>query len=62
MTSSLVENVVISGAGHTAMAETGKAMTVTQFDLAKLRSDWFRITLRDAAGRWRGQTLITNAI
>jgi len=26
-------------------------MTVTQFDLAKFRSDWFRITLRDAAGK-----------
>ena len=51
VTSSPVENVVISGAGHMAMAETGKDMTVTQFDLAKLRSDWFRITLRDAAGK-----------
>ena len=51
VTSSPVENVVISGAGHMAMTETGKAMTVTQFDLAKFRSDWFRITLRDAAGK-----------
>ena len=51
VTSSPVENVVISGAGHMAMAETGKAMTVTQFDLAKFLSDWFRITLRDAAGK-----------
>jgi hypothetical protein len=51
VTSSPVENVVISGAGHMAMAETGKDMTVTQFDLVKFRSDWFRITLRDAAGK-----------
>jgi hypothetical protein len=51
VTSSSVENVVISGAGHMAMAETGKDMTVTQFDLRKFRSDWFRITLRDAAGK-----------
>ena len=51
VTSSPVENVVISGAGHTAMAKTGKAITVTQFDLAKLRSEWFRITLRDAMGK-----------
>ena len=51
VTSSPIENVVISGAGHMAMAETGKAMTVTQFDLAKFRSDWFRITLRDASGK-----------
>ncbi len=51
VTSSPVENVVISGAGHMAMAETGKAMTMTQFDLAKFRSDWFRITLRNAAGK-----------
>jgi len=51
VTSSPVENVVISGAGHMAMAETGKNMTVTQFDLSKFRSDWFRITLRDAAGK-----------
>ena len=51
VTSSPVENVVISGAGHMAMAETGKDMTVTQFDLSKFRSDWFRITLRDAAGK-----------
>ena len=50
VTSSPVENVVISGAGHRAMAETGKSLTVTQFDLAELRSDWFRITLRDVAG------------
>ena len=39
VTSSPVENVVISGAGHMAMAETGKDMTVTQFDLAKFRSE-----------------------
>jgi len=51
VSSSPVENVVISGAGHMAMAETGKNMTVTQFDLSKFRSDWFRITLRDAAGK-----------
>jgi len=51
VSSSSVENVVISGAGHMAMAETGKNMTVTQFDLSKFRSDWFRITLRDAAGK-----------
>jgi hypothetical protein len=51
VTSSPVENVVISGAGHMAMAETGKDMTETQFDLGKFRSDWFRITLRDAAGK-----------
>ena len=44
VTSSPVENVVISGAGHMAMAETGKDMTVTRFDLAKFRSEWFRIT------------------
>ena len=50
VTSSPVENVVISGAGHMAMAETGKNLTVTQFNLAKLKSDWFRITLRDVAG------------
>ena len=62
VTSSPVEHVVISGAGHMAMAETGKDMTVTQFDLAKFRSDWFRITLRDAAGKWRGQTPTINAI
>ena len=49
--SSPVENVVISGAGHIAMAETGNAMTVTQFDLAKFSSDWFRITLRNEAGK-----------
>ena len=51
VTSTPIENVVISGAGHMAMAETGKDMTVAQFDLAKFRSDWFRITLRDAAGK-----------
>ena len=51
VSSSPVVNVVISGAGHMAMAETGKNMTVTQFDLSKFRSDWFRITLRDAAGK-----------
>ena len=51
VSSSPVENVVISGAGHMAMAETGKNMTVTQFDLSKFRSDWFRITLRDASGK-----------
>ena len=51
VTSSPVENVVISGAGHMAMAETGKNLTVTQFDLAEFRSDWFRITLRDTAGK-----------
>jgi len=51
VTSSPVENVVISGAGHMAMAETGKALTVTQFDLGKFRSDWFRITLCDSAGK-----------
>ena len=51
VSSSPVENVVISGVGHMAMAETGKNMTVTQFDLSKFRSDWFRITLRDAAGK-----------
>ena len=51
VTSSPIDSVVISGAGHMAMAETGKDMTFTQFDLAKFRSDWFRITLRDAAGK-----------
>jgi hypothetical protein len=51
VSSSPVENVVISGAGHMAMAETGKNMTVTQFDLSKFRSDWFRITLCDSAGK-----------
>ena len=51
VTSSPIDSAVISGAGHMAMAETGKDMTFTQFDLAKFRSDWFRITLRDAAGK-----------
>ena len=51
VTSSPVENVVISGTGHMAMAETGKDMKVTQFDLGKFCSDWFRITVRNAAGK-----------
>ena len=51
VTSSPVDAVVISGAGHKALAEAGKDMTVTQFDLTHFRSDWFRITLQDSAGK-----------
>ena len=62
VTSSPVDAVVISGAGHKALAEAGKDMTVTQFDLAKFRSDWFRITLRDAVGKmaWSNPYFISN--
>ena len=51
VTSSPVDAVVISGAGHKALAEAGKDMTMTQFDLTNFRSDWFRITLKNSAGK-----------
>ena len=51
VSSSPVENVVISGTGHLAMSETGQDMTVTQFDLSEFRSNWFRITIRGSEGQ-----------
>jgi len=49
--SSPVDNMVISGAGYAAMARHGTNMTRAQFDLSHLKSDWFRITIRNAAGQ-----------
>ena len=51
VSSSPVENVVVSGAGHMAMSETGQDITVTQFDLSKFRSNWFRVTIRGSEGQ-----------
>ena len=46
-----VESIVISGAGHVAAARHDKNMTLAQFDLSQFHSDWFRITMRNAAGQ-----------
>ena len=46
-----VDSIVISGAGHVAVARHDKNMTVAQFDLSQFHSDWFRITMRNAAGQ-----------
>jgi hypothetical protein len=46
-----VDSIVISGAGHVAVARHDKNLTVAQFDLSQFHSDWFRITMRNAAGQ-----------
>jgi hypothetical protein len=46
-----VDSIVVAGAGYSAMARHGKNMTLAHFDLSGLASDWFRVTIRDAAGK-----------
>jgi histidinol phosphatase-like PHP family hydrolase len=46
-----VDSIVISGAGHAAAARHDKNMSFAQFDLSQFHSDWFRITMRNAAGQ-----------
>ena len=46
-----VDSIVVSGAGHLALASYGKNMTVAEFDLSEFRSKWFRITIRGSAGQ-----------
>ena len=46
-----VDSIVVSGAGHLALARHGKNITAAKFDLSEFRSKWFRITIRDSEGR-----------
>ena len=46
-----VDNIVVSGEGHLALASHGKNITVARFDLSEFRSKWFRITIRGSAGQ-----------
>ena len=46
-----VDSIVVSGAGHLALAAVGNNITVARFDLSEIRSNWFRITIRGSAGQ-----------
>ena len=46
--SSPVDSIVISGAGHFAMARHDKNLTVAEFDLQKIKSTWFRVTIKSS--------------
>lgn len=46
-----VDNIVVSGEGHLALASHGKNITAAKFDLSEFRSEWFRVTIRSSAGQ-----------
>ena len=46
-----VDSIIVSGRGHLALASHGKDITAAKFDLSELRSEWFRITIRNSAGQ-----------
>jgi len=44
-------SVSLVGPGHLAQSRHGPNITSTQFDLSDVSSEWFRVTVRDSAGR-----------
>ena len=46
-----VNSIVLSGAGHLALAKYGENITSARFDLSKFQSKWFRITIRGSDGQ-----------
>ena len=61
---SACHSVSLVGQGHLAQSRHGPNITSTRFELSDFNSEWFRITVRDSAGRhawsnpyWREELL-----
>ena len=48
---SAARSIIVSGAGYSALNQNGHSLTKAEFDLSHFRSDWFRVTITDAANR-----------
>ena len=46
-----VQNIVLSGEGHSALACQGNNITVARFNLSEFASKWFRITARGSSNQ-----------
>ena len=51
VTTSPVEHICVAGSGFLCAADHGPNLTRATFNIKAIRSDWFRITAIDAAGR-----------